>query len=137
MNYLKILQEVPVNSIFDERGSLDVAELSQLISFQTKRIYYISGVPQAETRGEHAHKSLRQIFFALSGSFTLKVSDGILTEEVIVNAHSDGYFLDSGYWRVLENFSPEALCLVLASEAYDANDYIHSFTEYKNWRKTL
>lgn len=137
MSTLNMLEKINLVSILDERGNLDVAELGHLLNFRTKRIYYISGVPSGESRGSHAHKSLQQAFFALSGNFTLRVSNGKETEKVILSAHSVGYFLNSGFWRVLEDFSPDAVCLVLASEAYNPHDYIHSFSEYVEWRESL
>jgi dTDP-4-dehydrorhamnose 3,5-epimerase-like enzyme len=123
---------VEVENFIDDRGALSI---SNLPNFELKRIYYISSVPANTLRGAHAHKKLKQIFFALSGKFNLRVTDGVITEEVELSAFGPGYFLSEGYWRELSNFSPDAVCLVLASEHYDENDYIHSYDEYLDWKK--
>jgi hypothetical protein len=137
MNTLNFLKKLDVDSLVDFRGNLDIAELGGLDEFAVKRIYYISNVPKGVERGAHAHKSLKQVFFAISGSFTLKVTNGVKSDLVQLNSHSCGYFLPSGYWRDLSDFSQDAICLVLASECYDPNDYIHTIDEFLDWRISL
>ncbi len=130
-----ILKPIKIESFRDTRGNLDVAELQLLERFETKRIYSISNVPSGLSRGAHAHKTLEQIFFALTGQFTLTVTGGLESEVVVVRAQETGYYLPAGYWRDLSEFSHDALCLVLASEHYDEGDYIHSYEEYLKWKK--
>ena len=136
MTALKILKEIQVANYLDDRGNLDVAEFQSIGKFETKRIYYISNVPENDARGAHAHKNLDQVFFAVAGNFNLTVTDGSFTETVDLKAHETGYFLPAGYWRDLKNFTNDAVCLVLASEHYDENDYIRSFEEYLEWKKS-
>ncbi len=137
MSELNFLTEVSVRSIHDERGNLDIAELEVPAPFIVKRIYYISNVPEGKARGAHAHKELKQIFFALSGSFRIKVTDGVSVDEVMVSTHSQGYYLPNGFWRDLDNFTHDAVCLVLASEHYDASDYLNDFDNYLKWRPSI
>lgn len=136
MTPLRILKEIQVATYLDSRGNLDVAEFLNIGKFETKRIYYISGVPENDARGAHAHKNLDQVFFAVAGNFSMTVTDGSITETVDLKAHQMGYFLPAGYWRDLKNFTNNAVCLVLASEHYDENDYIRSFEEYLEWKKS-
>jgi mannose-6-phosphate isomerase-like protein (cupin superfamily) len=136
MSALKILKEIRVANYLDDRGNLDVAEFQSVGKFETKRIYYISGVPENDARGAHAHKNLDQVFFAVAGNFKMTVTDGSITETVDLKAHETGYFLPAGYWRDLKNFTIDAVCLVLASEHYDENDYIRSYEEYLEWKKS-
>jgi hypothetical protein len=136
MTFRKILQEIQVVNFKDERGILDVAEFQSIVNFETQRIYYISNVPESSERGSHAHKELKQVFFALVGNFKLTVTDGLVTETVDLVAHGSGYFLPAGYWRDLTDFSNDAVCLVLASNYYDEKDYISSFAEYLEWKQS-
>lgn len=131
----EILKGIQVTSILDNRGNLDIAEFQNIGNFETKRIYYISNVPESDTRGAHAHKNLNQIFFAVAGSFNMTVTDGYITETVELKAHEMGYFLAAGYWRDLKQFSSDAVCLVLASEHYDEADYIYSYDEFLRWKE--
>jgi mannose-6-phosphate isomerase-like protein (cupin superfamily) len=136
MTPLKILKEIQVTNFLDSRGNLDVAEFQSIAKFETKRIYYISGVPEDDVRGAHAHKNLDQVFFAVAGNLIMTVTDGSITETVELKAHKAGYFLPAGYWRDLNEFTNDAICLVLASEHYDESDYIRSFDEYLEWKKS-
>jgi mannose-6-phosphate isomerase-like protein (cupin superfamily) len=136
MAELKILKEIQVANYLDNRGNLDVAEFQGVGKFETKRIYYISGVPESDARGAHAHKNLDQVFFAVAGKLSMTVTDGSITETVDLKAHATGYYLPAGYWRDLKNFTNDAVCLVLASEHYDENDYIRSYEEYLEWKKS-
>ena len=130
----KILEQIDVENFIDYRGHLDIAELKLVGKFETKRVYYISEVPEGQSRGAHGHKQLKQIFFALAGNFKLTVSDGSVFETVELRAHEKGYFLPPGYWRDLNQFSSDAICLVLASEHYDESDYIYSYDEFLKWK---
>jgi mannose-6-phosphate isomerase-like protein (cupin superfamily) len=135
MTNLKILQEIQVNTKEDARGILDIAEFKGFEKFETRRIYYISNVPENNIRGAHAHKRLNQVFFALTGKFEMTVTDGLVTETVELKAHEKGFFLPAGNWRELKNFTNGALCIVLASEHYDENDYIHSYDDFLKWKR--
>ena len=134
MKSQSILRTVEIENFGEIRGSLDVVELELEDSFEIKRFYVISNVPSGMIRGQHAHKNLKQIFFALSGEFKLSVTDGDASESVVVKARQFGYYLAAGYWRELSEFSPDAICLVLASEHYDASDYIYSYKEFLSWK---
>lgn len=125
-----------VKNFSDHRGILDIAEIQFPGKFETKRIYYISNVPQSQTRGAHGHKQLRQIFFALAGKFVLTVTDGSVFETVELRAHDRGFFLPAGCWRELNKFSDGAVCLVLASEHYDEADYIYSYDDFLSWKSS-
>ena len=134
MDPLNFLTKVESEKFLDARGVLNVIELPEELIFETRRIYYITEVPINSIRGAHAHKKLQQIFFALSGSFTLIVTDGQRTDKVRISAHSSGYYLPRGYWRELTEFEPETICMVLASEHFNDFDYIREKSTYLEWR---
>lgn len=117
----------------DSRGRLEILEFPNLI-FLPKRIYFLSKVPAGSKRGEHGHKSLRQIFFALNGTFTLLVTDGKKQVSVCLESGGPGYYLKEGLWRSLSDFSGDAICVVIASENYNQEDYIYDYTEYLTWK---
>jgi mannose-6-phosphate isomerase-like protein (cupin superfamily) len=136
MTTLRILKEIHVANYLDNRGNLDFAEFRSIGKFETKRVYYISSVPESDARGAHAHKNLDQVFFAVAGKFNMTVTDGLVTETVELKAHNMGYFLPAGHWRDLNNFTNDAVCVVLASEHYDEEDYIRSYEEFLEWKKS-
>ena len=134
MKLKTILSPIYVTNFKDPRGNLSVADIDLREYFSTKRFYCISEVPQGQSRGSHGHKKLKQAFFALCGEFKLTVTDGVTSETVQLQNGGVGYYLAEGYWRELSEFTPDAVCLVLASEVYDESDYIYSYDDFVAWR---
>lgn len=119
----------------DRKGNISVVENGKDIPFDVKRTYYLYDVPGGESRGGHAHKELSQLIIAASGSFTVTLDDGHVKRTFTLNRPYQGLYVVPGIWRTLDDFSSGAVCLVLASEKYDASDYIRDyqeFLEYKN-----
>jgi uncharacterized RmlC-like cupin family protein len=111
-------------------GSLSFVE-KELIPFAIKRVYYLYDVPENGERGGHAHKELSQVLFALNGSFDLLIDDGFNTKKITLNSPDIGFYLPKGIWREMNNFSKNSVCLVLASEYLDEEDYIRNYEDFK------
>ena len=119
--------------ITDPRGNLTVAESMKNVPFDIKRAYWLYDVPGGESRGGHAHKRLRQLVIALSGSFTVTLDDGRERRTVLLNHPYQGLIIETKVWRTLDDFSSGAVCLVLASELFDESDYIYDYDEFVEW----
>ena len=100
-----------------------------------KRVYYLFDVPSGAKRGGHAHKKLKQVLIAISGSFDVVLKDGKSKEIVKLNRPDKGLLIENNIWRELENFSSGSVCLVLASEEFSEDDYIRSYKEYLSFVK--
>ncbi|MEA2265957.1 MAG: hypothetical protein QOE27_1540 [Solirubrobacteraceae bacterium] len=122
------LIEFPITS--DPRGNLTVIEGAQHIPFEIARIFYLDVVPAGATRAGHANRRSDQVLVALAGSFEVTVDDGDLRASTTLNRSSHGYFLPHMIWRELAHFSSGAICLALASEPFDENDYHRDYEEY-------
>ena len=116
--------------IIDPRGNLTVAEQMHDIPFDVKRVYWVYDVPSGENRGGHAHKDCREFIIAVSGSFTVTLDDGKETKTFLLNHPYQGLLVETGIWRTLEDFSSSAVCLVLASDLFDEEDYIREYEDY-------
>lgn len=121
-----------IPKIVDSRGNLAVIE-KETIPFKIKRVYYLYDVPSNSYRGGHAHKKLKQFLIALSGSFDVRLKDGKSETIVTLNKPDKGLLIEPGTWREIENFSSGAICLVVASEVYDEDDYIRDFNEFVSY----
>ena len=120
----------------DRKGNLSVVENNIIIPFEARRCYYLYDIPGGESRGAHAHKCLEQLLIAVSGSFSLKLDDGkggIRT--FTLNRPYQGLYIAPGIWRDLYDFSSGAVCLVIASEKYDAEDYLRDYDDFLEYKR--
>jgi hypothetical protein len=130
MNQEKVrLIELP--KIVDPRGNLTVAEQLKNVPFDIERVYWTYDIPSGERRGGHAHRTCQEIIIAVSGSFDVEVQDGTTTERHHLNHPYQGLYVGTNVWRTLEDFSSGAVCLVLASELFDEQEYIYDYDEFK------
>ena len=104
------------------------------LPFDVKRIYYLYDVPGGESRGSHAHKELEQLIVAASGSFRVTLDDGRTKRTFFLNRPYQGLYVKPGLWRDLDDFSSGAVCVVLASDVYRAEDYIRDYKDFIKFR---
>ena len=121
---------IDLPKITDPRGNLTVAEGADVVPFDIKRAYWVYDVPGGESRGGHAHKRLRQLVVALSGSFTVTLDNGYERRTVLLNHPWQGLVIETNTWRTLDDFSSGAVCLVLASDHFEEDDYIYDYDEF-------
>jgi len=127
----KIIEFPKIN---DLRGNLTFCQNKNQIPFDIKRVYYLYDIPGGEDRGGHAHKNLKQLIVAASGSFDVLLYDGINRKIVTLNRPYYGLLIIPGIWRELMGFSSGAICLVLASETYSEIDYIRDYKDFLIWK---
>lgn len=119
----------------DRKGNISVVQNKSTVPFNVKRVYYLYDVPGGESRGSHAHKELSQLIIAASGSFRVTLDDGNVKRTYTLNRPYQGLYVKPGIWRDLDDFSSGAVCLVLASEVYDKEDYIRDYDEFIKYRR--
>ena len=117
--------------IVDPRGNLSFFESPKQLPFEIARTYWIYDVPGGETRGSHAFKEQQEFIVALSGSFDVVLHGGTQEMKFSLNRSYYGLFIPKMYWRKLENFSTNALALIVSDKHFDAQDYIRDFEEFK------
>jgi oxalate decarboxylase/phosphoglucose isomerase-like protein (cupin superfamily) len=120
--------------IHNRAGNITPIQNGVEIPFNVKRVYYLYDIPGGESRGAHAHKVLHQVIIAASGSFDVTLDDGKNKKTVNLNRPYFGLYIYPGMWRDISNFSSGAICLVLASESYDAGDYLRDYTNFLIYR---
>ena len=121
---------IQLPKIMDERGNLTFVEGENHIPFKIKRTYMIYDVPGGEIRGSHAYKELDEVIISLSGCFDLVIDDGVETKTFTLNRSYNAVYVPHGLWRTLQNFSTNALSLVLASADYNEDDYIREYNDF-------
>lgn len=117
--------------VMDDRGNLTFVEANCHIPFGIERVYWIYDVPGGESRGSHAYRELQEVIIALSGSFEVFLDDGMAQKVVTLNRAYYGLYVPNMIWRRMQNFSTNAVALVMASLPYSVEDYIRDYTEFQ------
>jgi len=116
--------------IEDRRGNLTFIEGQRHVPFDIARVYYLYDVPGGAERGGHAHRGLHQFLIAMSGSFDVRIDDGSRSTRFHLNRSFYGLYLCPMIWREIDNFSSNAVCMVLASQRFDEDDYLRDHDEF-------
>ena len=121
---------ISLPKIYDPRGNLTFIEGGSHLDFDIRRVYYLYDVPGGAVRGGHAHKELRQLIIAMSGSFDVLLDDGQEKKTFHLNRSYEGLYVCPMIWRELDNFSSGSVCMVLASNYYDEADYYRDYDQF-------
>jgi oxalate decarboxylase/phosphoglucose isomerase-like protein (cupin superfamily) len=130
MTQISDSRSIDIPKIHDAKGNLSVVE-GDTVPFPIRRVYYLYDVPSHAERLGHAHKKQHKLLIALSGSFDVVLRDGQSEKVVSLNRPNIGLYIPNGIWREIRNFSSGSVCLVIASENFDEDDYIRNFGDYK------
>jgi hypothetical protein len=117
--------------IQDARGNLTFLEGTRHVPFEIKRVFYLYDVPGGSSRAGHALRTCEQFILSLSGSFEVLLDDGQEKTRFHLNRSYYGLYVSPLTWRELENFSSNAVCLVLASEPYDEAGYFRDYEQFR------
>lgn len=132
MNKPKIIN---LPKFLDARGNLSFVEQENHIPFVIRRTYWLYDVPGGECRGGHAYRENQEFIIALSGSFDVILDDGDEKKAFTLNRSYYGLYVPKGMWREMENFSTNALAMILSSTDYDPNDYIRVYDEFLKFKR--
>lgn len=132
------VEELPVRGVTlhhlpafeDMRGALSVGNVGADVPFEPQRYFLVHSVPSIEVRGEHAHRVCHQFLVCTHGACSVVVDDGRSSAEVRLTRPSLGVYMPPMTWAVQYKYTPDAVLLVLASQAYDPEDYIRTYSEF-------
>jgi len=121
---------VPLPEIKDLRGFLSFGEVEGGLPFAPRRYFLVYNVPSKEIRGEHAHVRCHQFLVCVQGSCSVLLDDGTVRKSVSLDNPHTGVYVPPKVWSVQYNYSPDAILLVLASDRYDAGDYVRDYDSF-------
>lgn len=129
----KTVQMLEFQEKGDDRGRLVIVEGMKDIPFDIKRIFYIYGSQRDIVRGQHANIRSEFVLINVAGKSKVKVKDGKGNEGIFsLNRPHTGIYLPNMVWKDMYDFSEDSVLLVLASEHYDAEEYIRDYNEFVN-----
>ena len=115
----------------DERGKMVIVEGELDIPFDIKRVFYIYGSDSEVIRGQHANRRTEFVLINVAGTSKVRVKDGVGNEAVFsLNRPHTGIYLPKMVWKDMYDFSEDSVLLCLASEHYDATEYIRDYDEF-------
>jgi dTDP-4-dehydrorhamnose 3,5-epimerase-like enzyme len=115
----------------DERGHLVVVEGGKNIPFDIKRVFYMYGSDSDVVRGQHANRKSEFVLINVAGTSKVRVLDGKGNEIIYcLNRPHTGIYLPTMVWKDMYDFSEDSVLLCLASESYDASEYIRDYDEF-------
>lgn len=118
----------------DAAGNLTPVYSNIHVPFNIKRVFYSYDIPGGEARGAHAHKKCHQLLIAASGSFEVTLDDGVNKRTILLNRPFYGLHIPPGIWAAEQGFSSGSICLVLASDIFDENDYIRNYRDFQKYK---
>lgn len=116
----------------DTRGRLVVIEALKDIPFEIKRIFYIYGSTCDVIRGQHANRKSEFVLINVCGSSKVRIYDGKSEEIFVLDKPHTGIYIPKMVWKDMYDFSKDSILLVIASEHYDATEYIKDFNTFLN-----
>ncbi len=122
---------IDLHSVVDLRGRLAVGEVGKQLPFAPKRVFFVYEVPTVEVRGEHAHHTLEQVLICVSGNVSVVVDDGKQRSEYYLDDLGRALYIPPRVWGIQYAYSRDAVLLVLASDAYDPDEYIRTYDEFQ------
>lgn len=111
-------------------GSLVALDKNEMFPFQVKRIFYIFGVPNGETRADHACMNSEFLAICMKGKLKFTLSDVSCTKEVWLDSNSKALYIPKATWINVSNFTEDAILLMIASKTYNESEYINSSDEF-------
>lgn len=132
----RCIKEIDLQFNGDDRGNLVVIEGSEHIPFDIKRMFYIYGVNDNKSRGNHANIDSEFVMVALSGSVKVSIDDGKEKYECILNNPKKGLYLPKLTWKSMSEFSDNAILLVISNTHYNKEEYINNYDEFIDYVNT-
>lgn len=123
------LYQLPL--IRDPRGSLSYAQYHETLPFLPKRYFIVFDVGEGQTRGGHAHDTVHQLLICVKGSCLVSLDDGRTRDEVLLDRPELALYIPPKIWATQQQFSPDGVLTVLASEVYDPDEYIRDYDEFR------
>lgn len=121
---------VVLPTVTDERGSLSFGEGGVHLPFEVKRLFWTYNIQAGAERSDHAHRTSRMVLFPIGGAWTIELDDGHEKQTLRMDDPGVGIYIPPLVWCRISDFDEHAACISLASDLYDADDYIHSYDEF-------
>ncbi len=107
-------------------GSIDgkLTVFEKILPGDIKRAFYIYDVAADQERAKHGHKNTWNALIPVAGSCRIVVTTKDGEQTFYLNHPAQCLIIEPGDWHVMDEFSSNAILLVLSNEYYDKEDYV-------------
>lgn len=133
MNKDNIPKLIDIENHHSDDADLNVLSFAKNLPFSAKRIFYVENKSKNEIRGDHAHKECWQFLIPIYGDFLIYCNNGSKEYEFLLNDKNVGLLIPPFIWARQKYLEENNILLVVTSEEYDPDDYIHDFDNFKDY----
>ncbi|MCK8490791.1 MULTISPECIES: sugar 3,4-ketoisomerase [Spirosoma] len=119
-----------LKTFISDTGNLTVFE--NVIPGTIQRVFYIYGAGQ-NPRAGHRHHRTWNALVCLNGSCQVYNHNGYVENTYFLDNPTKCLVLEPEDWHIMDNFSSDAILLVISNALYDKDDYIYE--PYPNSRR--
>lgn len=94
---------IELERIAHDNGTIAVAQNSDRLPFAMKRAFYLYDIPSGSSRGGHAHITDHQLIVAVSGAFTVNLTDGHEHCSFYLSQPNEGLYVPPVYGLILND----------------------------------
>ncbi len=130
---MKKIKKYKIKSISKSSGKIITMSFNKNFPLKVKRIFFLYD-KKDKVRGNHAHKKCSQFFYPVFGKFELRIQRPEKSEKIILKDSAEiGVLIPPKYWASVKFLTKKSSLMVVCDQLYNAKDYIHNFSKYKNY----
>lgn len=103
-------------------------ELKNFFPGDIRRMFMLYGVPQGVARGNHRHHATWMLMSCVKGTCRVRVTNTEGEKTYRLGSRKEFLLLRPEDWRVMDDFSEDAVLMILANEYFEEDDY--NYTPY-------
>jgi len=126
---LKDVILIKLKQFIEDNGNLIPIEFNNELLFKPKRSFFVTGVPDHQPRGKHAHYKTKQLIICVNGKITVKLHDGFKGESYVLNT-GESIYVPNMIWDEQIYHTSDTVLVSLCSTHYDKTDYINDFDKF-------
>ena len=106
--------------------SADLSWIETIWQQPVERIFWLYGVPHYGSRGGHHHRTCRMVIQCVVGSVEVYVQTAEQDHLYKLDSSNQYLFLEPLDWRLMQQFSADAVLVVFADKSFETTVYVDS-----------
>ena len=104
--------------------SNDLTWIESIWQRPISRAFWIYDVPSGQTRGKHRHEDCHMVLQCVVGTVSVYVQTPKEDEHFLLDSINKYLFLAPHDWRLMYDFSSDALLMVITDKTFEETTYI-------------